>query len=274
MISYCPYCLSSFNYTPARSEALRSWVRDFCAARRLSGVVCIDFIVDAQSGTPYAIECNPRFSSNVLNLLSNPAFGAALIRPDEVVDAVEPLAAQGETYFLFAEARRTPSPATRAASAALPLSTRPCGLAGAEALLRAPPPAGLGAALQEALLLAIRGRAPVDGGDEEGRLLRRGGSAALHRAPLCAHPRAPRAQLEHRQQVGQDRPVHWKVDGGEWRLAPPRSTRTQTPGRRAGRRVVARNSASGGCPRRDRRKSSPCPPPAPAACWLGREHRV
>ncbi|EOD40874.1 hypothetical protein EMIHUDRAFT_52960, partial [Emiliania huxleyi CCMP1516] len=74
-------CLSCFNYTPARSEALRSWVRDFCAARRLSGVVCIDFIVDAQSGTPYAIECNPRFSSNVLNLFWNPPFGGALFRP-------------------------------------------------------------------------------------------------------------------------------------------------------------------------------------------------
>ena len=96
--------LSCFNYLPARDPQLRAWVEAFCKARRLSGIVCIDFIVDDATGVPFAIECNPRFSSNIAAFYNNPEFGAALVAPDEVAATVEPRADVVETYWLFSEA--------------------------------------------------------------------------------------------------------------------------------------------------------------------------
>lgn len=95
-------CLSCFNYLPARNSKLREWVEVFCAARRLSGILCIDFIIDAE-GTPYAIECNPRFSSNITSFYDNPAFGAVLVDPDAFSSTVQPLPSAVETYWLFSE---------------------------------------------------------------------------------------------------------------------------------------------------------------------------
>ena len=66
-----------------RIAELRAWVEAFCKARRLSGIVCIDFIVDDATGVPFAIECNPRFSSNIAAFYNNPEFGAALVAPDD-----------------------------------------------------------------------------------------------------------------------------------------------------------------------------------------------
>lgn len=95
--------ISCFNYLPERNPRLREWVTTFCAERRVSGIVCIDFIVDKDDGTPYAIECNPRFSSNIASFYNNPAFGAVLCAPDAFSSAVEPLPSAVETYWLFSE---------------------------------------------------------------------------------------------------------------------------------------------------------------------------
>jgi len=95
--------LSCFNYLPARNPQLRQWVQTFCAARELSGILCIDFIVDS-SGTPFAIECNPRASSNITAFYNNPALGSVLLKPDALPEKpVEPLPSAAETYWLFAE---------------------------------------------------------------------------------------------------------------------------------------------------------------------------
>jgi len=95
--------ISCFNYEPARNPKLRSWVEKFCAARKLSGIVCFDFIVDSDDGTPYAIECNPRASSNLANFYNNSGLGAVLTQPDAFSGTVEPLASVVETYWLFSE---------------------------------------------------------------------------------------------------------------------------------------------------------------------------
>jgi hypothetical protein len=95
--------ISCFNYLPARSQRLREWVQTFVAARSLSGIVCIDFIVEAD-GTPYAIECNPRASSNITSFYNHPGLGAVLVHPDaHHTSTVEPLPSAVETYWLFSE---------------------------------------------------------------------------------------------------------------------------------------------------------------------------
>jgi len=95
--------ISCFNYSPERNPRLRQWVQTFCEARRLSGVICIDFIVEAD-GTPYAIECNPRFSSNITCFYNSSALGEVCVDPHAPFTGTkEPLASCVETYWLFSE---------------------------------------------------------------------------------------------------------------------------------------------------------------------------
>merc|ERR1719247_1368139 len=94
--------ISCFNYLPARSQRLREWVQTFVAARSLTGILCIDFIVDSE-GTPYAIECNPRASSNITSFYNHKGLGAALVDPEAFSSTVEPLPGVVESYWLFAE---------------------------------------------------------------------------------------------------------------------------------------------------------------------------
>lgn len=94
--------ISCFNYLPARNEKMLEWVRAFVAARRLSGILCIDFFVEAD-GTPYPIECNPRASSNISAFYSSTALGAVLVNPDACTTTATPLLSAVETYWLFSE---------------------------------------------------------------------------------------------------------------------------------------------------------------------------
>jgi len=94
--------ISCFNYLPARNEKMFEWVRDFVAARRLSGILCIDFFVEAD-GTPYPIECNPRASSNITAFYNSTALGKALVDPDACTGTALPLPDAVETYWLFSE---------------------------------------------------------------------------------------------------------------------------------------------------------------------------
>ena len=97
--------ISCFNYEPARLPKIRAWLETYVSARKLSGIACFDFIVEAD-GTPYAIECNPRASSNLATFYNSPGLGAVLCNPHEppYENAVEPLPSVVETYWLFSEA--------------------------------------------------------------------------------------------------------------------------------------------------------------------------
>ena len=129
--------LSCFNYEPARLPKIRQWLETFVGARNLSGIACFDFIVE-DDGTPYAIECNPRASSNLTAFYGTPAMGAVLCNPlaPPFDSIIEPLPSCVETYWLFSEAMyavqaiRKASvvqlPAVAAQRAALLLSTLLC----------------------------------------------------------------------------------------------------------------------------------------------------
>lgn len=66
--------ISCFSYKYTNSTAIREWVSTYCEKRNLSGIVCIDFIVN-DKGVPYPLECNPRLSSNVTTFYNNPHLG-------------------------------------------------------------------------------------------------------------------------------------------------------------------------------------------------------
>ena len=93
--------ISCFNYEHAGDSRLRKWVETFCAAHKLSGVVCIDFFIDG-AGTPLAIECNPRFSSNITNFHNSPTAWRAFLEPEELARRGEvetPRADAGESCW-------------------------------------------------------------------------------------------------------------------------------------------------------------------------------
>jgi hypothetical protein len=94
--------ISCFNYEHLADARIRAWVSDFCAHHKLSGIMCFDFIVDEASGVPYAIECNPRMSSNIVNFYDSPTVGRAFVERAQCAAAgiVEtPSATAGETNW-------------------------------------------------------------------------------------------------------------------------------------------------------------------------------
>ena len=91
--------ISCFNYEPAREPQLREWVERFCKHHQISGIVCIDFFI-TPDGRALAIECNPRFSSNITNFYDSPTVGRAFVDP-------EACAAAGRTETPMPTAKET-----------------------------------------------------------------------------------------------------------------------------------------------------------------------
>lgn len=101
--------ISCFNYKHAAHPQIRGWVETLCKAHNISGIICIDFMVE--DGTALAIECNPRFSSNNNSFYSNERYGEALLKGLSEPAAfssektqVQPLAEAQEVNWLFCDA--------------------------------------------------------------------------------------------------------------------------------------------------------------------------
>jgi len=98
--------ISCFNYQYKGDARLRAWVADFCKYHRISGIVCIDFIIDESNQVPYAIECNPRMSSNITNFHDSPTAARAFLEAPALaakghVETPQPSA--GETCWMAVE---------------------------------------------------------------------------------------------------------------------------------------------------------------------------
>lgn len=104
--------ISCFNYEHLGDARIRAWVTDFVAHHSLSGVMCFDFIVDEHTGVPYAIECNPRMSSNIVNFHDSPTAGRAFLEPDKLAaegHTEVPLPTAGETCWTAVDAWYAPA---------------------------------------------------------------------------------------------------------------------------------------------------------------------
>ena len=98
--------ISCFNYEHVGDPRLKAWVTQFCKYHKITGVVCIDFFIDTE-GNALAIECNPRWSSNIANFYDEPtAVGKALLEPEACAAAGEvatPLPTAVETNWIGAD---------------------------------------------------------------------------------------------------------------------------------------------------------------------------
>jgi len=98
--------ISCFNYEYQAHAQLHHWVQTFCQSHKISGVLCIDFFVEEGTGRPLAIECNPRFSSNITTFHNSPTVGRAFLEPHALAARGEtetPLPTAGETCWVAVE---------------------------------------------------------------------------------------------------------------------------------------------------------------------------
>lgn len=79
--------------------------QDFCAKTQFSGQLCIDFLREASTGQLYAIECNPRTSTCIMQFRGvSSALAAVLTDP---IGQTGPVVVPGDTkevYWFFHEA--------------------------------------------------------------------------------------------------------------------------------------------------------------------------
>jgi len=62
-----------------QQPAVDQWVERFVAARRWSGFIAFDFILDA-AGTPWGLECNPRANSGI-HFVEEDSLAQAILQP-------------------------------------------------------------------------------------------------------------------------------------------------------------------------------------------------
>ena len=101
--------ISCFNYSHAAHPQIKGWVETLCKAHRISGIICIDFMVE--DGVALAIECNPRFSSNNTSFYNSDKYGEVLLNglfnPDDYgaeETQVQPMHTAREVNWLFCDA--------------------------------------------------------------------------------------------------------------------------------------------------------------------------
>ncbi|MFN6531333.1 ATP-grasp domain-containing protein [Nostoc sp. ChiSLP03a] len=90
------------NYENVENPQIRQWVQHFVKSLALTGQVSFDFI-QAQDGTVYAIECNPRTHSAITMFYNHPGVADAYLGKTPLAAPLEPLASSKPTYFLYHE---------------------------------------------------------------------------------------------------------------------------------------------------------------------------
>ncbi|MDH6058107.1 ATP-grasp domain-containing protein [Umezakia ovalisporum] len=90
------------NYQNVENPQIRQWVQQFVKSLGLTGQVSFDFI-QAEDGTVYAIECNPRTHSAITMFYNHPGVADAYLGKTPQAAPVEPLANSKPTYWLYHE---------------------------------------------------------------------------------------------------------------------------------------------------------------------------
>ncbi|MEH2328306.1 ATP-grasp domain-containing protein [Nostoc sp.] len=90
------------NYENIENPQIREWVQHFVKSLALTGQVSFDFI-QAEDGTVYAIECNPRTHSAITMFYNHPGVADAYLGKTPLDAPLEPLATSKPTYFIYHE---------------------------------------------------------------------------------------------------------------------------------------------------------------------------
>jgi predicted ATP-grasp superfamily ATP-dependent carboligase len=101
---YCCCASSSFqvNYEQVDKPEIKAWVDRFLSVIPGTGQASFDFI-QAEDGTAYAIECNPRTHSAITLFYNHPAVAEAYLNPEAPPEPIQPLPDSKPTYWLYHE---------------------------------------------------------------------------------------------------------------------------------------------------------------------------
>eukprot|EP00670_Eutreptiella_braarudii_P005549 CAMPEP_0174285474 /NCGR_PEP_ID=MMETSP0809-20121228/8886_1 /TAXON_ID=73025 ORGANISM="Eutreptiella gymnastica-like, Strain CCMP1594" /NCGR_SAMPLE_ID=MMETSP0809 /ASSEMBLY_ACC=CAM_ASM_000658 /LENGTH=658 /DNA_ID=CAMNT_0015381269 /DNA_START=26 /DNA_END=1999 /DNA_ORIENTATION=+ len=104
-----PSSAVQLNYEHFDSEAVLNWVQAFSETFGTTGTLSYDFLM--RDGVPYAIECNPRMHSAVVNFHGKDTKSAlveAYVNPEKFVSAkpVQPAPSTKETFWTYHELSR------------------------------------------------------------------------------------------------------------------------------------------------------------------------
>jgi predicted ATP-grasp superfamily ATP-dependent carboligase len=90
------------NYEHVENPQIREWVQRFVKGLGLTGQVSFDFI-QAEDGTVYAIECNPRTHSAITMFYNHPGVAEAYLGKTPQTAPLQPLANSKPTYWNYHE---------------------------------------------------------------------------------------------------------------------------------------------------------------------------
>lgn len=101
----CESSAFQVNYENVEQPEIRQWVSHFVKSLKLTGQASFDFI-QAEDGTIYAIECNPRTHSAITMFYNHPGVAEAYLGQELLDKPFEPLADSKPTYWLYHEVWR------------------------------------------------------------------------------------------------------------------------------------------------------------------------
>ncbi|MBE9223893.1 ATP-grasp enzyme [Phormidium sp. LEGE 05292] len=99
----CESSAFQVNYENVDNRKIFAWVSHFFRECKLTGQISFDFI-EAEDGTVYAIECNPRTHSAITMFYNHPKLADAYLNDESDSDyPLQPLANSKPTYWLYHE---------------------------------------------------------------------------------------------------------------------------------------------------------------------------
>ena len=90
------------NYENVENPQIREWVQHFVKSLGLTGQVSLD-LIQAEDGTVYAIECNPRTHSAITMFYNHPGVAEAYLGKSPLPAPLEPLTNSKPTYWIYHE---------------------------------------------------------------------------------------------------------------------------------------------------------------------------
>ncbi|ABA23461.1 ATP-grasp enzyme-like protein [Trichormus variabilis ATCC 29413] len=101
----CESSAFQVNYENVNNPQITEWVQHFVKELKLTGQISFDFI-QAEDGTVYAIECNPRTHSAITTFYDHPQVAEAYLSQAPTTETIQPLTTSKPTYWTYHEVWR------------------------------------------------------------------------------------------------------------------------------------------------------------------------
>ncbi|MBF2005732.1 MAG: ATP-grasp domain-containing protein [Chlorogloeopsis fritschii C42_A2020_084] len=104
----CESSAFQVNYEHVEHPQISEWIARFVKGLGITGQISFDFI-QAEDGSVYAIECNPRTHSAITTFHDRPEVAQAYLGKEAITEPLQPLPSSKPTYWLYHEVWRLTS---------------------------------------------------------------------------------------------------------------------------------------------------------------------